>query len=39
MGLRTFNQHSAEVSTAIMFFNPDTCGGEGQDFEMMGWST
>jgi hypothetical protein len=37
MGLRIFNQHSAEVSTAIMFFNPDTCGGEGQDFEVMGW--
>lgn len=37
MGLRIFNQHSAPITTAIMFFSPGTCGGEGKDFEMMGW--
>jgi hypothetical protein len=23
--------------TSIMFYSPETCGGGGGDFEMMGW--
>jgi uncharacterized membrane protein len=37
MGLTLCNSYSQPISTAIMFFSPDTCGGEGENFEMMGW--
>lgn len=37
MGLTFHNQYTAPVSVAIMFKSPDTCSGEGQGWEMMGW--
>jgi uncharacterized membrane protein len=37
MGLVLCNSYSARINTAIMFYSPETCGGDGQDFEMMGW--
>jgi len=37
MGLTLCNSYPAGVWTAIMFYSPETCGGEGGDFEMMGW--
>jgi uncharacterized membrane protein len=37
MGLTLCNNYSQLISTAIMFYSPDTCGAEGGDFEMMGW--
>ena len=37
MGLTFHNQYTAPVSVAIMFLSPDTCSGEGDGWEMMGW--
>ena len=37
MGLTLCNSYPATVWTAIMFYSPETCGGDGGDFEMMGW--
>jgi uncharacterized membrane protein len=37
MGLTLCNSYPQAISTAIMFYSPDTCGGEGDNFEMMGW--
>jgi uncharacterized membrane protein len=37
MGLTITNQYSASLSAAIMFWSPDTCSGEGGDWQMMGW--
>ena len=37
MGLRLCNGYTSRISTIIMFYSPETCGGEGGDFEMMGW--
>ena len=35
--MRIFNEYSRRLSATIMFFSPETCGGEGGDFELMGW--
>jgi uncharacterized membrane protein len=37
MGLRLCNGYPARIWTAIMFYSPETCGGEGGNFEAMGW--
>lgn len=37
MGLVICNSYTAAISTAIMFYSPDTCGGEGGDYQMIGW--
>jgi len=37
MALTLCNSYSSRISAAIMFYSPDTCGGEGQNFEMQGW--
>jgi uncharacterized membrane protein len=37
MGLVLCNGYPATIWTSIMFYSPETCGGEGGDFEMMGW--
>jgi uncharacterized membrane protein len=37
MALTLCNGYPALISTAICFYSPDTCGGEGDNFEMMGW--
>lgn len=37
MGFTLCNSYPSAVWTAIMFYSPETCGGEGGDFEMMGW--
>ena len=37
MGLRLCNGYTSRISTVIMFYSPETCGEEGDDFEMMGW--
>jgi len=37
MGLTFHNQYTAPLSVAIMFLSPDTCSGEGEGWEMMGW--
>ena len=37
MGLRLCNAYPSPISTAIMFYSPETCGGDGGDFELMGW--
>jgi uncharacterized membrane protein len=37
MSLVLCNSYSSAISTAIMFYSPDTCSGEGANFEMMGW--
>lgn len=37
MGLTLCNSYPSTVWTAIMFYSPETCGGDGGDFEMMGW--
>jgi uncharacterized membrane protein len=31
------NGYPALISTAVMFYSPDNCGGEGDNFEMVGW--
>jgi uncharacterized membrane protein len=37
VGLTLCNSYPSTVWTAIMFYSPETCGGDGRDFEMMGW--
>jgi uncharacterized membrane protein len=37
MGLVLCNGYPSGIWTSIMFYSPETCGGEGGDFEMMGW--
>jgi len=37
MGLTLCNGYPFLISTAICFYSPDKCGGEGDNFEMMGW--
>ena len=37
MGLTICNNYPKPISASIMFYSPDTCGGEGDNFEMMGW--
>jgi Protein of unknown function (DUF1036) len=37
VALTLCNGYSSEISTAIMFYSPNTCGGEGENFEMRGW--
>ncbi len=37
MGLTLCNSYPTTIWTSIMFYSPETCGGEGGDFEMMGW--
>jgi uncharacterized membrane protein len=37
MGLVLCNHYPRTISTVIMFYSPDSCGGEGGDFEQMGW--
>ena len=37
MGFTLCNSYPSTVWTAIMFYSPETCGGEGGDFELMGW--
>src|SRR6478672_551879 len=37
MRLRIYNDWTAPLSAAIMFYSPDTCGGEGDNFELRGW--
>jgi len=31
------NGYPAHVYVAIMFYSPESCGGDGKDFETMGW--
>jgi len=31
------NNHSSDVSVAIMFYSPETCSGDYGGFETMGW--
>jgi uncharacterized membrane protein len=31
------NRYPAKVWVAIMFYSPETCGGEGGNWETMGW--
>jgi uncharacterized membrane protein len=35
--LNICNSYPRQVWTAIMFYSPETCGGEGGNFETMGW--
>jgi uncharacterized membrane protein len=37
MSLTLCNSYPTLISTAITFYSPDKCGGEGDNFEMMGW--
>ena len=37
MGLRLCNGYRSTIWTSIMFYSPETCGGEGGNFEKMGW--
>ena len=37
MGLVLCNNYPTTIWTSIMFYSPETCGGEGGDFEKMGW--
>jgi len=37
MGLTLCNSYPTRIWTAIMFYSPETCGGDGGDFEMTGW--
>src|SRR5215211_2576081 len=37
MGLTIRNEYGDPMSVAIMFRSPETCSGEGGDWEMMGW--
>src|SRR5829696_203553 len=39
MGLVLCSSYPTTIWTSIMFYSPETCGGEGGDFEMMGWWT
>ena len=37
MALKLCNSYPVRIWTAIMYFNPDECGGEGRDFLMVAW--
>jgi hypothetical protein len=37
VGLTLVNGYSSTISTTIMFYSPEACGGEGGNFECMGW--
>lgn len=37
MSLSLCNSYPATLWASIMFYSPETCGGDGRDFEMMGW--
>src|SRR5574342_1289140 len=37
MGLTLCNSYTSRIYTTIMFYNPEACGGDGQDFETRGW--
>lgn len=37
MTLTFCNGYTATISTAFCFYSPGNCGGEGENFEMMGW--
>lgn len=37
MGLTLCNSYPSTLWASIMFYSPETCGGDGGDFEMMGW--
>jgi hypothetical protein len=37
MGLTLCNNYPVKIWTSIMFYSPETCGGDGGNFEMMGW--
>jgi uncharacterized membrane protein len=37
MGLVLCNNYPTTIWTSIMFYSPETCGGDGGDFEKMGW--
>jgi uncharacterized membrane protein len=37
MGLVLCNSYPTDIWTSIMFYSPESCGGDGGDFEMMGW--
>jgi uncharacterized membrane protein len=37
MGLTLCNSYTSRIYTAIMFYSPDRCGGDGGNFETMGW--
>jgi hypothetical protein len=37
MQLRFRNNHHSPVSTALMWYSPGTCGGEGGNWETRGW--
>lgn len=37
MGLTICNQYGAPLSVGIMFWSPDTCGGDGGNWQVMGW--
>jgi uncharacterized membrane protein len=37
MGLTLCNSYPKGIWTSIMFYSPETCGGDGGEFEMMGW--
>jgi uncharacterized membrane protein len=34
---RFCNSHRARIWTAISFYSPETCGGEGGDWQNIGW--
>jgi uncharacterized membrane protein len=35
--LRFCNSHPVRIWTAISFYSPEECGGEGGDWQNMGW--
>lgn len=37
MGLTLCNRYTSRIYTSICFYSPETCGGDGQNFETMGW--
>lgn len=37
MGLVLCNSYPTTIQTSIMFYSPESCGGDGGNFEKMGW--
>jgi uncharacterized membrane protein len=37
MALTLCNSYTTTIWASIMFYSPETCGGDGGDYEMMGW--
>lgn len=37
MGLTICNGTNARIAVTIMFYDPNGCGGDGQNFQMSGW--